>query len=210
MSDISNKITPARFEFRIFGRDLKYLQNRLSELSDPVPDRFKKRSSQEFYLLSLTNDTCNCKIRDRKIDIKAIVSKRDKLERWDVVLKADFPLDRRVIVKEVFPAMWTRSPMLDPGVYDIDGMLAIAGKHKDLQPVTIDKIRFGYSIKGTFCEFAEVFVNGARIETVAVESENPDVLVEVAEMLNIYHLENLNYPAALKRVMGLDGLKTIL
>ena len=209
MSDALKNSAPGRFEFRIFGRDLKNLKQRLKELTGPVPEHVIKRSSREIYLLSLTNDTCNCKIRDHKIDIKSIVAKKDKLEQWDVVLKSEFPLDRRTIVKEVFPAMWTRAPLLEPGVYALDDFLAVTRRHKDIRVVMVEKVRFGFNVHGVICEFAKVFVNGARIHTVAVESEDTARLIEVANLLEIYNFENLNYPAAIRRVLGLDGMQTI-
>ena len=91
--------SPPRFEFRTFGRNFDLVKDKMGTLTGPVPDFAKKRISSEIYILSRTTDLNNCKIRDQKIDIKALIKVEDKLEQWDLLLKMDFPLFKKTIIK---------------------------------------------------------------------------------------------------------------
>lgn len=198
-----------RFEFRIFGRDLDPIHEKLKTISTNTFFDQHPIHSPEYYLLSGNNDTTNCKIRNSKIDIKNLLIEEDELEKWTVHLKAAFPLYRRQIVKEVFPALWTRAPLLKDGYYDLNQFIDIVLKHDDIQVLSIEKIRLKYQLDKAFCEYARVFVNGAEVKTIAIESEEKNKVLECIERLGIASWENLNYPKALKRIIGWDGLKKI-
>jgi hypothetical protein len=50
-----------------------------------------------------------------------------------------------------------------------------------------------------------VKINGAFQKTLAIESENPEAVWNVIKRLQIdENMENVNYPKALKRVLGLE------
>ena len=41
----------------------------------------------------------------------------------------------------------------------------MARAHPDLVPVTIEKMRYGFTVDGVICEYAQVWLNGALLET---------------------------------------------
>jgi hypothetical protein len=48
----------------------------------------------------------------------------------------------------------------------------MARKHPELTPVTVEKMRYGFTVDGIICEYAQVWFNGALVETACAESEN--------------------------------------
>jgi len=68
--------------------------------------------------------------------------------------------------------------------------------------VSVEKKRFGFSVNGIICEYAEVWFNGARVETACCESENYDSMAAVVEALGLKGMENTNYLRAAKKVIG--------
>jgi hypothetical protein len=87
--------------------------------------------------------------------------------------------------------------------YTIDTFIAIARKHPELRAVTVEKMRYGFSIDGIICEYAEVWFNGAMIESACVESENYAGMKQVIESLGLAAMPNTNYLKAAKGVVGL-------
>ncbi len=56
-------------------------------------------------------------------------------------------------------------------------------------------------------EIAEIKVNGAFIKTICIEAEEPKKVLAAKKVLGIdKNTENVNYPKALKRIMGLVSL----
>ena len=76
-------------------------------------------------------------------------------------------------------------------------------KHPDLRIVNVEKMRYGFSIDGIICEYAQVWFNGALVETACCESENYAGIKTVAEKLGIAGLANTNYLKAAKQVVGM-------
>jgi hypothetical protein len=87
--------------------------------------------------------------------------------------------------------------------YTIDTFVAIARKHPDLRAVTVEKMRYGFSIDGIICEYAEVWFNGAMVESACVESENYAGMKQVIEGLGLAGMPNTNDLKAAKGVVGL-------
>ena len=93
---------------------------------------------------------------------------------------------------------------LTQDMYTIDEFIAMARKHADLVPVTVEKMRYGFTIDGIICEYAQVWFNGAMVETACAESENYAGMRQVIEGLGIAAMPNTNYLKAAKKVMGME------
>ena len=76
-----------RWEWRTFGSRFGVAEERFGALR---PDAVQE--SDEIYLLTGT-PTGNAKIRDGLMDIKLLRESQAGLERWEPVMKAEFPLD---------------------------------------------------------------------------------------------------------------------
>lgn len=196
------KESKPRFEFRTFGQNFDYEHHLLSRLSQPVPEKVWERTSDEIYILSKTNDVNNTKLRDGKMDIKTFVTAKDGLEQWNPLMKGEFPIAKEVLLNEVFPAFKVEMPALTQDTYTTEEFLAMIEAHKDLAAVRVSKLRFGYMVNNTICEFAEVLINGAKICSVNSESTEIGDILKTMKDTGMDKFENLNYLQAIKRIIG--------
>jgi exopolyphosphatase / guanosine-5'-triphosphate,3'-diphosphate pyrophosphatase len=187
-----------RYEFRVWGEDPSPLRNRLERFATPV-----KAASRETYLISRATDACNAKIRADLMDIKLLIAERWKLEQWKPVVKAAFPLNRRIIVTEIFPRLEIQPPHLSKARYAIDEFLEVMGAEPGMTIVELSKTRYRFQLERCESEFTEVIFNDAAHKTVAIESVDPDELLRVAHELGIHGMENVNYVRYIKGELGL-------
>ncbi|RLD89922.1 MAG: hypothetical protein DRJ09_05830 [Bacteroidetes bacterium] len=196
------EISKPRFEFRTFGRDFDNAAYLMSRLSVPVPEKVWERTSEEFYIVSKTNDINNTKIRDGKMDIKTFVQEVDGLEQWNPLMKAEFPIKAETLKKEVYPAFMVDIPSFDKESYTYDEFMEMIKNHPDLQAVKVEKQRYGYMVNDTICEVANVWINGASVVTVNSESTELEDIKKTINDLGLEGVENINYLQAIKRVIG--------
>lgn len=192
-----------RFEFRTFGRAFDEAAFRMARLSVPVPEKVWERHSEEIYIVSATNDVNNTKIRDGKMDIKTFVQEKDGLEQWNPLMKGEFPISKKVLEEEVFPAFQVEMPSLDKDTYTLEEFIAMVKAHKDLRAVRVEKQRYGYSVNETICEVANVWINGAKVVTINSESTVIADILKTLKDVGLEGVENINYLQAIKRVIGM-------
>ncbi len=195
-----NEIEP-RFEFRTWARNFGMVETRMRRVS-PCQGI---RESDEVYIVSAGNDENNTKIRDAKMDIKVLVGERDGLEQWRPRMKGAFPMAAETLVTDVFPAFGVAMPDLDRDEYTLDQYLdGIIRPHRDLVAVAVFKRRFAFTVNDCITEHAEVWINGAGLQTVAVEATDIPAILEAKRMLGLEVYENVNYLRAIKRVIGME------
>lgn len=192
-----------RFEFRTWARNFGLIETRMRALS-PCE---QIRESTETYVVSAANDHNNTKIRDRLMDIKVFVQEKEGLEQWNPRMKGEFPIAAGVLKDEVFPAFGVAVPKLARDTYTLDQFIGeIIRPHPDLVPVRVFKRRFAFTVNGCITEMAEIEINGAGLQTVAVESVDVPAILKAKEMLGLEAYENINYLRAIKRVIGMEPL----
>jgi len=195
--------TIPRYEFRLFG---------IAEI-DSIIDALKKhgkegevRNISEIYLMTAGNEEHNIKIRDKHLDIKSLVRQENGLEQWNPQEVGVFPLEKDKIKNDIFSALGVECPALDRDVYTLKQfMQELILVDPDIIVALTEKERHAFDFENCICEYANVIINGALQRTLAIESENPDSVWRVIELLKIgKEKENVNYPKALKRVLGLE------
>jgi len=192
-----------RYEFRTFAQNFGMVENKMRKLSKCE----MIRESAEVYIVSASNNENNTKIRDIKMDIKELVEKKQGLERWNPRMKGEFPMKTEVIKNEVFPAFAVDEPEFSRDEYTLDHYLGeIIIPHPQLSAVSVFKRRFAFTINGCITEIAQLLINGAAIQTVAVELEDIDAILKAKEILGLNEHENANYLLAIKRVIGMEPL----
>ena len=192
-----------RYEFRTFAQNFGMVETKMRKLSQCS----LIRESQEVYIVSSANNENNTKIRDTKMDIKELVEKKQGLERWNPRMKDEFPMPTDVIRNDVFPAFAVEAPEFRREIYTIDQYLGeVITPHPELTAVSVFKRRFAFTINGCITEIAQLLINGAAIQTVAVELEDIDAILEAKEMLGLTEYENVNYLLAIKRIIGMEPL----
>ena len=199
---ISEESQP-RFEFRSFGQDFSNQSDRMARLSMPIPEKLRERHSDEIYIMSRTNDINNTKIRDGKMDIKTYVQTVDGLEQWNPLMKAEFPLSRDTLEKEVFPAFQVDMPGLKKNSYSYDEFICMINSHADLQAVKVHKQRFAYRVNNTICETGNILIDGTALSTINSESTEIEDIKKTMKDVGLDGVENINYLQAIKRVIGM-------
>jgi hypothetical protein len=156
----------------------------------------------ETYFLSANTDEANVKVRDGLLDIKVKVGETPEgYEIFQPRGKFQFPVKREDL--ETILSYLKVSTPLDHDSYSIESFIAMARRHPELCPVTVEKMRYGFTIDGIICEYAQVWFNGALLESACAESENYAGMKQVIEGLGIASLPNTNYLKAAKRVVGM-------
>ena len=186
-----------RWEWRTFGTSF-------GESEDIIKaNQAKVRESSEIYILSAKSND-NTKVRDSLMDIKYLVQiNEDKLEQWTPLLKAGFPI-KIDSLRQVIASWKIEVPEgeLKEMPYD-DFMGKLVTVHPDLRAVNVFKERHGYLINGCIVEIANLKFNGNPIRTIAVEHEDPQLVIATVQLLKLDGFENINYLRALKNSAGL-------
>jgi hypothetical protein len=199
-ADDAAKIVP-RAEFRVFGKDI--IEGVKSNMWNGKTVLFQARKMPaETYFLSANTDEANVKVRDGLLDIKTKVGETPEgYEIFQPRGKFQFPVKREDLATIL--SHLKVSVTLDQDNYTIEQFIALARKHPELCPVSVEKMRYGFTIDGIICEYAQVWLNGAMVESACAESENYAGMKQVVEGLGIAALPNTNYLKAAKQVVGL-------
>ena len=195
------RIVP-RAEFRVFGTGV--IDTVKARMWNGKTVLFQaRRMPVETYFLSANTDEANVKVRDGLLDIKVKVGETPEgYEIFQPRGKFQFPVKREDL--ETILSYLKVSTPLDQDSYSIERFIAMARRHPELCPVTVEKMRYGFTIDGIICEYAQVWFNGALLESACAESENYAGMKQVIEGLGISGLPNTNYLKAAKRVVGMS------
>ena len=196
--------TEPRFEFRVFGTSLGMAEQRLRDIA-PCESIIESR---EIYLLGHGIDPDrNVKIRNGRLELKRLIEHRQGLQRWQAAGQWAFPVALDAIEAMLNPGH-SLSQGRDPAArLSLDDLLRFttqtAGK---LVLAYVFKRRFRYTLPACRAEFDQLQVNGATIESIAIESVDPQAILESRAAIQLEDLENQSYPLALSRILGIKPL----
>jgi hypothetical protein len=195
------KITP-RAEFRVFGHGVIDIVKQKMWEAKAVLEKARKMPP-ETYFLSVRTSEANVKVRDGLLDIKTKVGQTPEgYEIFQPRGKFQFPVKREALATVL--SHLKVEMRLDKETYTLEEFIAMARKHPDLVPVAVEKMRYGFTVGGIICEYAQVWFNGALVESACCESENYAGMRQVIEALGIAAMPNTNYLKAAKRVVGME------
>jgi len=194
------KIVP-RAEFRVFGHGIiDIVQKKLWD-AGAVLQKARKMPAETYFLSVHTNEA-NVKVREGLLDIKTKTGETPEgYEIFQPRGKFQFPVkkaDLETILSHLKAAM-----KLERETYTLEEFVELARRHPDLVPVTVEKMRYGFTVDGIICEYAQVWFNGALLESACCESENYAGMKKVVAGLGIDGMPNTNYLKAAKRVVGM-------
>lgn len=196
----AEKIVP-RAEFRVFGHGIIDIVREKMWSADAVLFKARKMP-QETYILSRHTTDANVKVRDGLLDIKTKVGETPEgYEIFQPRGKFQFPV-RAAELATILSHLKVDMP-LDKETYTFDEFTAMARANADMAVVEVEKMRYGFSVKGIICEFAKVWFNGALMESACCESEDYAGMKQAVEALGIAALPNTNYLKAARRVVGM-------
>lgn len=197
----ATKIVP-RAEFRVFGQGVVDIVKQKMWDAGALLQK-ARRMPPETYFLSARTSEANVKVRDGLLDIKTKVSETP--EGYEIIQprgKFQFPVKKEELAT-ILSHLKVEMP-LDKETYAFEEFVAMARKHPDLAPVTVEKMRYGFTIEGIICEYAQVWFNGALVESACCESENYAGMRQAIDALGISAMPNTNYIKAAKRVVGME------
>ena len=194
--------TQPRFEFRVWGRDPSGPAARLQALSDVVGEAV----SEETYVVAMDCDDVNLKIRDGVFDVKVLMAVSRSCEQWQPWIKADLPVPAALLAGEIMPRLGITDLALELGSYDLSSLIDdVVRPHPRLHAAAVSKRRLKYVVAGCLAEVTDVVVNDHEFRTVAAESVDLHSLGEMCRRLGIEGDENVSYPRAIKRALGLEN-----
>lgn len=199
---MTSEVTVARAEFRVFGQDIiEGVRSRLWNGRTVLGQ--SRRMPAETYILSRLTNEANVKVRAGLLDIKVKCGETpDGYEIFEPRGKFAFPVGRPDLL-EIASQLRVTLP-LEGDTCTFEAFLEMVRQHPDLVAVTVEKMRYGFTIDGVIGEYAQVFFNGAMVESACVESDRHDAMREVIAGLGLADRPNVNYLKAAKRVVGLD------
>jgi exopolyphosphatase/guanosine-5'-triphosphate,3'-diphosphate pyrophosphatase len=179
-----------RWEWRTFGADD-------GPFAGYSPESVQE--SDERYLLSTQSDA-SVKVRDELMDVKRLEHvNADGLEQWRPVLKGHFPLAAADAGSVLAALGVSAPPTLQRREYSLDEFVAeLVEASPELRAVTVHKRRRHYRIDGCKAEVSSVRTEAGEIGTIAVESEDPELVIETVRRLGFASRRNVNLPRGLK------------
>jgi hypothetical protein len=200
-AEAAAKIVP-RAEFRVFGQGIiDIVKQKMWEAGALLQKA--RRMPPETYFLSARTSEANVKVREGLLDIKTKVGETPEgYEIFQPRGKFQFPVKREDLAA-ILAHLKVEMP-LERETTTIEEFIALARRHPDLVPVSVEKMRYGFTVGGVICEYAQVWFNGAMVESACCESEDYAAMRQVVEALGIAAMPNTNYLRAAKRVVGME------
>ncbi len=188
---LARPYAPERFEYRIWGTAFPEL---------PAPDAASE--SAELYLLP-EHDGINAKVRRNALEIKRLLGTRRGLQRWLPALRCPMPLPAAVIAQDLCPALGVPPPRLERRHYDLAQLTEeVAPALPRVVVVPLSKRRRLLEVAGARAERTQVTVGTLAFESIAVEAESFKTASRAADRLNLRRAPNLDYVAALRRILA--------
>lgn len=196
--------TRPRFEFRIFGTCLGMAEQRMRAIAacEAITE------SREVYLLG--RDTCfdrNVKIREDKLEFKQLIEHYQGLQRWRPAGQWDFPVAPGTIDEILKSGDVLKQAAVRGARLSRDELLRLVAQPAvRLHSASVYKRRFRFTLAACSAEYDQLLVNGAAVESVAIESVEPLAVLELQATLRLDDFENQSYPLALSRILGITPL----
>ena len=189
-----------RYEFRIWSESLTALRAKLEAKAEA-----RQTKSQETYLISAVTEKSNAKIRTELLDIKVLIDEDRGLEQWRPILKAGFPLSNSAVAEQIFPSLQLTPPALTRVEYTMDEFLEeVMQKEPKIAVVDVAKTRYQFNIGRCAIEYSNITINNVRRDTVAVESTDPNAVLQLVRELGI-NGPNVSYIREIRRIIGWEA-----
>lgn len=195
---MGDEIIP-RYEFRTFERDLADTAGRIRQQG--VFSGVKK--SSEIYLVTETNVPHSVKIRGDRLEMKSLLDTHGPLELWKPRLKLRLPLSARNLENQVFAALAVDPPEFEVETLIDERMLVeqILPSSSEISPVRVRKKRFLFVIELCRVEYGELLIEDRSLQTVAIEHEAAEKVLQLREMLGLVAADNTSYMKHLEQVV---------
>jgi exopolyphosphatase/guanosine-5'-triphosphate,3'-diphosphate pyrophosphatase len=183
-----------RWEWRTFGDEFGRAEHKFAGLA---PERVQE--SDEVYVLSTKSDA-SVKVRDELMDVKHLEHvNEDGLEQWIPVLKGGFPLVS-ADVATLFSALGLPGP--PAGTITHEELFSTFDVTPEVRWVEVHKQRARYTIGGCMAELSEIAADGHPTRTIAIELEDPALVIAAVRDLGLGDRANTCMAKGLKALVG--------
>jgi exopolyphosphatase/guanosine-5'-triphosphate,3'-diphosphate pyrophosphatase len=184
-----------RWEWRTFGDSFGDAELAFSG----EPERVQE--SDEIYFLSVAGgDTV--KVRDELMDVKRLEHVNDDgLEQWTPVLKASFPLPAATVTA-VLAGLHASADLARDTYTHEQFEDEVVEPNPALLAVPVHKVRRRFTIGGCMTELTEVTAADRSTRTIAIETEDPALVVATVRDLGLDGHTNTSFPRGLKQLLG--------
>lgn len=185
-----------RYEFRCWGEDLTAQK---ASLDDDWRRTGEDRSAETYILGG--DGRFAVKLRNGMFSVKEKLKAEGKLELWRPVAEIAFPLSMDELapwLEQAFGLTGTATA----GDEDMSeaALKAFLAEQGGTQVMPVEKERYRFELAGVLAEYTIVDAAGKRIETVAVEGEEPTAVYTGMRLLRIEERKNEAYPAKLLKL----------
>ncbi len=190
-----------RWEWRTFGTDFDAAEAVFAALE---PTGIQE--SDEVYLR--TGSGPIVKIRDELMDVKVLQEvSPEGLEQWVPVMKEGFPLAATDVAK-VFAMLAIDPPPLNRDSYTLDQFHSeVLASHPQVSAVPIHKRRVRYTLDGCMAELTDLVVDSVPMRTIAIESEDPDKVIDAVNTTGMQTLLNHNFVRGMTIILVDGGVR---
>jgi exopolyphosphatase/guanosine-5'-triphosphate,3'-diphosphate pyrophosphatase len=182
-----------RWEWRTFGDGIPVTAG---PLGSTAPERLAE--SDETYLLSAEGVDA-VKLRDGLVDVKHLERVDDEgLELWHPVMKSPLPLSA-ADARAVLAALGVAEPAPRLAAYALGDLV---GAGDAVRAVDVHKRRRHFTLEGCMAELTDVRAGDRATHTIAIESEDPALVIAAVRALGLEPLPNVSMPRGLKMLVG--------
>jgi hypothetical protein len=185
----------ARFEFRVFGRDLAAAREALGVLGTGEV----QPASRETYIVTRLNVESNVKVREHRLEVKGLRGRLRLLEQWQPIFKSAFPIPAGDIENIVAPALGVDVELGDAPPLSEPKLLKFVAEQPALASVVVDKERTLFDLGDCEAEFTKLAIGDERLETVAIEAAEAKAVEAVLKRTGLDAMQNESYSVLLQR-----------
>lgn len=192
----------SRYEYRIFARRLNTVRRRLQAMApcDAVSD------SRDIYLLDChLAPVNNIKVRDGKLEYKKLIERYQGLERWQPAGEWAFPVSVDT-VRQLWSSIALKHSRMQSAGLSYEELIHLLGSNGYMRCIHVCKRRYRFDLKDCAAEIDRLLVEGHAFESCAVESGDPQSVMNVLKDLQLTGDTNCSYPGFLCRGAGVRSL----
>ena len=152
------------------------------------------------YVLARESDA-SVKVRDGLMDVKRLRGVEGGLEQWVPVMKATFPLSGRPTSARSSMRCGSR-PRPRPAPTRLEDLVASRRTDDACAPSRCTSVVVRYTVDGCMAELSEVRTESGATRTIAVESEDPALVLAAVRSLGLASHANVCMARGLKTLVG--------
>jgi len=183
------------YEFRQFGKDLSKVRDGFARLGEGK----KHPERRETYIVTRLNIESNVKMRDGRLEVKALQGRLQMLEQWARTLSAEFPVSVEDVERLVVPALGLDLEIGSGGALTESALMAFVSGQHALATVKVDKQRTLYDLGNCSAEFSELRIGDEKLHTIAIETTDAEAARAVLNKVGLGDAQNESYAEFLQR-----------